>query len=500
MTIDHESVPRPGGPLSARPPLGTRLLDRPALSRSRPAPAVGRHRRPLRSRAALPAGLLGSDLLALAVAVVACAPPLPTAVLPAAAVLPAVLLPLNAAARLYRTRLTVSALDDLPALASRAAIAVAFTVTLAACLGHGHPFGGPASALRLTALLGLHTALACLARAAVYRLLRRARRRRPSPTLVLGAGQLGQRIATALLEHREYGLRPVGYLDSEPVLLAPDAPLRVLGGPDALESQIRRKRIHHIVATEGSVDDAATAAALRTAARLGCSVWIVPQLREYAALGRRGTDQLWGFPCLALARPALHRPGWLVKRAFDTAVAGAGLVLLSPLLAAVAVAVRFDTGGPGVLFRQQRTGLNGQVFTLLKFRTLRPSNEHESATRWNISQDHRMGPVGRLLRRTSLDELPQLWNVLRGDMSLVGPRPERPYFVMRFGQAYPEYPDRHRVPVGLTGLAQVNGLRGDTSIEDRARFDNRYIESWSLWQDAKILLRTAALMLHPDGS
>lgn len=111
-----------------------------------------------------------------------------------------------------------------------------------------------------------------------------------------------------------------------------------------------------------------------------------------------------------------------------------------------------------------------------------------------------MGAVGRLMRRSSLDELPQLWNVLCGDMSLVGPRPERPYFVMRFSQAYPEYADRHRVPVGLTGLAQVNGLRGDTSIEDRARFDNRYIESWSLWQDVKILCRTAALMLHPDGS
>ncbi|MFD0569642.1 sugar transferase [Kitasatospora gansuensis] len=169
------------------------------------------------------------------------------------------------------------------------------------------------------------------------------------------------------------------------------------------------------------------------------------------------------------------------------------------MLAVCALAVRVDTG-PGVLFRQQRTGLDGKVFTLLKFRTLRPANEHESATHWNIAQDHRMSRVGHFLRHSSLDELPQLWNVLRGDMSLVGPRPERPYFVMRFSQAYPEYADRHRVPVGLTGLAQANGLRGDTSIEARARFDNRYIESWNLWLDVKLLFRTAALMLHPDGS
>ncbi|MEV7181091.1 sugar transferase [Kitasatospora sp. NPDC093679] len=494
MTIDHESVPRPGGPLSARRRLGTELLERPAAGpRARPAPQVGRHRRPLRSRVALPAGLLGCDVLALAAAAALTVPGPP----PLAAALLGLLLPLNLAGGLYRSRLTVSALDDLPGLAGRAAVSTSFAVTLAACLGRFVP--GPAALFRFAGLLTAFTLLACLGRAAAYALLRRARRRRPSPTLVLGAGQLGQRIAAVLLEHREYGLRPVGYLDSQPVLLAPDAPLRLLGGHDALESQIRRKRIHHVIATEGAADDAATAAALRTAARLGCRVWVVPQLREYAALGRRGTDQLWGFPCLPLERPAVRRPGWVAKRVLDVAAAGFGLLLLSPVLAACALAVRCDTG-PGVLFRQQRTGLDGQVFTLLKFRTLRPSNEHESATRWNISQDHRMGAVGRLLRRTSLDELPQLWNVVRGDMSLVGPRPERPYFVMRFGQAYPEYQDRHRVPAGLTGLAQVNGLRGDTSIEDRARFDNRYIESWSLWQDAKILLRTAVLMLHPDGS
>jgi exopolysaccharide biosynthesis polyprenyl glycosylphosphotransferase len=195
----------------------------------------------------------------------------------------------------------------------------------------------------------------------------------------------------------------------------------------------------------------------------------------------------------------MQRPSWAVKRAFDAALAGIGLLLLAPVLLLCAIAVRLE-GGPGVIFRQERIGLDGRPFTVFKFRTLRPADEHESATRWNIADDHRLGPVGRFLRRASLDELPQLWNVLRGEMSLVGPRPERPYFVMRFAQAYPRYRERHRVPVGLTGFAQVNGLRGDTSIEDRARFDNYYIDSWSLWQDVKILLRTVLAVLRTDGS
>ncbi|MFG2822129.1 sugar transferase [Kitasatospora sp. NPDC048365] len=500
MTIDHESVPRPGRPLSS--PRRTATLDRPTGSApARPAAAPGRHRRRLHSRVALPGGLVAADVAAAAGAAALTAPAAAHPLAAAALLLP-VLVPLNLAGGLYRSRLTLSVLDEFPALAARAVVATAVVVTVGACLDGGSPAldpSGPRGALRLAALLAGMLLFTLLGRGFTYRLARRARRRRPSPVLVLGAGQLGQRIAAVLSERAEYGMRPVGFLDPDPVLLPPGSQLPVLGGREALHKVVRRHRIHHVVATEGATDEAETAASLRLAARLGCQVWLVPALREYSSVSRFPVDHLYGFPCLRLDRPALRRPTWLAKRALDIAAAGLGLLLISPVLAACALAVRFDTG-PGVLFRQQRTGLDGKVFTVLKFRTLRPSNEHESATRWNISHDHRMGAVGHFLRKTSLDELPQLWNVLCGDMSLVGPRPERPYFVMRFGQAYPEYADRHRVPVGLTGLAQVNGLRGDTSIEDRARFDNRYIESWSLWQDAKILLRTAALMLHPDGS
>ena len=148
--------------------------------------------------------------------------------------------------------------------------------------------------------------------------------------------------------------------------------------------------------------------------------------------------------------------------------------------------------------RQTRVGLDGRPFQLLKFRTLSPVPAGEP-TRWSEVDDERVGPVGRFLRRSSLDELPQLWNILRGDMSLVGPRPEQPHYSARFARRYPRYADRLRTPVGLTGWAQIHGLRGATSIEDRVSFDNYYIEHWSLWQDLKILIRTATSVVRMRG-
>jgi lipopolysaccharide/colanic/teichoic acid biosynthesis glycosyltransferase len=152
-----------------------------------------------------------------------------------------------------------------------------------------------------------------------------------------------------------------------------------------------------------------------------------------------------------------------------------------------------------VIFRQTRVGQHGELFDCLKLRTMHPANVSDSATTWSIATNDRVGPVGRLLRRTSLDELPQLWNILRGDMTLVGPRPERPHFVEQFSTQYDRYAHRHRVRAGLTGFAQVSGLRGDTSIADRARFDNYYIENWSLWLDIKILIRTFAEVFFARG-
>lgn len=143
--------------------------------------------------------------------------------------------------------------------------------------------------------------------------------------------------------------------------------------------------------------------------------------------------------------------------------------------------------------------MGGRAFTVLKFRSMRPASETESQTNWNIKNDDRLSWFGRFIRKSSLDELPQLWNILRGDMSFVGLRPERPAFVQEFSELYPRYDDRLRVPCGLTGWAQIHGLRGDTSIEERARYDNYYIENWSLWLDMKIILRTFAALTRGSG-
>ncbi|EGX54530.1 sugar transferase, partial [Streptomyces zinciresistens K42] len=242
------------------------------------------------------------------------------------------------------------------------------------------------------------------------------------------------------------------------------------------------------------------AAVLGGLAAQGCVLWeLDADPPPYGIGGPRRGGQLAGFPRRLLGPAGGLRPGGAGKRALDLALSGGLLVLAGPVLLGCALVLRV-TEGPGVVFRQERIGRDGRPFTMLKLRTHRPASEHEAATRWSVANDQDMSGFCHFLRRTSLDELLQLWNVFRGDMSLVGPRPERPYFVAKFGQAHPGYPARHRMRTGITGLAQIHGLRGDTSIEDRARYDNAYIDDWSLWQDICILLRTAAQFVRPTGS
>jgi exopolysaccharide biosynthesis polyprenyl glycosylphosphotransferase len=209
-------------------------------------------------------------------------------------------------------------------------------------------------------------------------------------------------------------------------------------------------------------------------------------------------DHIGSIPVMRIRNPNLAGPARLLKRVFDIVFAMTALIVLSPMLMIAAVAVRLESG-PGVIFRQIRIGRDGKQFELLKFRSMRPADERESRTKWCVATDDRVGRLGRFLRCTSIDELPQLWNIVRGDMTLVGPRPERPHFVELFSAQYDRYAQRHRVQVGLTGLAQVSGLRGDTSIADRARHDNFYIENWSLWLDIKIILRTFREVLVRSG-
>lgn len=217
-------------------------------------------------------------------------------------------------------------------------------------------------------------------------------------------------------------------------------------------------------------------------------IQIVPDYSEYMALGAN-VENFRGVPLISLNEsPLFGYRSWL-KRWVDVMCSGFGLLILSPLFFLVATMVKLTSRGP-ILYRQERMGLDGQTFSMLKFRSMKVDAESKTGAVWAKENDDRRTLIGTFLRSTSLDELPQLWNVFVGDMSLVGPRPERPVFVGKFRHEIPNYMLRHRVKTGITGWAQVNGWRGDTSLEKRIEFDIYYIRNWSIWFDFKILILT----------
>ncbi|MFF2729450.1 sugar transferase [Streptomyces sp. NPDC058008] len=491
MTTESAPVPRAAQATAVRRVASA--IRPPRSGQDAPAPRPAGHV----TRRRAPAALMTSDALALGLAVVLVAPwPWPPAVVLLQAAVQSLLHGLRG---LYRMGLSPSALAELPALAGLAA--VQWYVVAEALSAYDPRYAAGWTALGCAA--GLQTLAGCGARAVVHRCRRWSAARGPESTLVVGDGPLADRVVAVLQEHRRYGMRPVGQVvgSGTEVDEAPgEVPLPVLGSVQDAGRAVVQNSVRHAVFTVPPEALAEGAELFALFTRHGCRVWLITD-REAVAHCRTAPrpDHVWGFAayslCAAPRRPLARR----VKRAMDAVLAMTALVAASPLLAVCALAVRV-CDGPGVIFRQERIGGYGRPFTLLKFRTLRPADAHESATRWNVSSDRRMSRVGRTLRRTSLDELPQLWNVVRGDMSLVGPRPERPYFVKQFSRMHPGYRARHRMPVGITGLAQVHGLRGDTSIEDRARFDNRYIETWSLWQDLCVLARTAGSVFRLGGS
>jgi exopolysaccharide biosynthesis polyprenyl glycosylphosphotransferase len=327
-------------------------------------------------------------------------------------------------------------------------------------------------------------------------------------TLIVGSGKVGMLAAKRLLKEPELGLRPVGFFDNDPLEpgTAPEG-LPVLHGR-TLDSAVRELGVNHVIIAFSRASHEELLALARDCWRLGVTVSVVPRLFEIEG-ERVVTEHLGGLPLVEM-RPTDPR-GWQfrVKYAFDRLVAGIALALLFPVLALVAAAVRVTMGNP-IFYRQLRVGRDGHTFEMIKFRTMRASTG-ESDADWAEQQlgadvgaehdpeGHRVSRLGSFLRRTSVDELPQLWNVLRGDMSLVGPRPERASYVERFEQGLYRYGERHRVKSGLTGWAQVHGLRGKTSLLDRTEWDNHYIENWSLWLDLKIMLMTARAVVRGQG-
>ncbi len=399
---------------------------------------------------------------------------------------------LNASGGHYRARIAPALLDEMPKLIARALVAGAIVTSLRVVLELPVRDG-------LVYASMVFVGLALFGRSLAYPLLREYRRGGGlgDPTIIVGCGQVGSQLADTLLDHPEYGLYPIGYVDDDPLIHPNDRRIPVIGGIDQLASLLRQHRIRNVIVAFTTSRESSMVEALRTCDRMSCEIFFVPRLYELHGAGP-ATEAVWGLPLTRLSRASYRSWTWRCKRAFDFVLASLALVVLSPVMLACAIAVRIE-GGPGVIFRQERVGLDGRHFEILKFRSLKPVDDEESDKCWNIGNDPRLGPVGRVLRKLSLDELPQLWNIVRGDMSLVGPRPERPSFVAEFSLQFPRYVARHRVPAGLTGWAQVHGLRGDTDIADRAAFDNYYIENWSMWSDIKIMLRTVSQVFGGRG-
>ncbi len=303
--------------------------------------------------------------------------------------------------------------------------------------------------------------------------------------LVAGSGHLAEQVIDRIHNHPESGLRVVGVLGDPALRRVRGIP--VVGGYEELKPVIAQTGAGQVVLALSRTEGERLEAMIDALEDEMVDVRLVPDLLHVLTL-RTSVEDFDGLPMIALRQSPLV--GWaaIQKRAFDIAVAGVGLVLAAPLLGLLALVVALAEGRP-VLFRQQRMGLDGRVFDMLKFRSMGRDAESDGPV-WSQRSDARTTRTGALLRRTGLDELPQLWNVLRGDMSLVGPRPERPVFIERFRREVPGYMLRHKVKAGLTGWAQANHWRGDTSLQERIEHDLFYIQNWSLGLDVRILLMT----------
>jgi Undecaprenyl-phosphate glucose phosphotransferase len=347
----------------------------------------------------------------------------------------------------------------------------------------GHEY----SRLVIVVFLAQSIVAVSLARAALREALRFARRHGYNQryAIVVGGGEPAAEVLRVLRRRSDVGIRVLGLLSDKQEV--PDN-VRWLGGIEDVRAVLDRQQVDIVFIALPHADYSRTTTVLNSIGDDPVAIHLVPDVFGLVP-ARGGIEEFETVPFIHLRESRLS--GWssALKRGFDLALGAVALVLAAPVMLAVAVALKLMSPGP-VLYRQERMGVDGQRFRMLKFRTMRVDAEAETGPVWARPHDPRRTGLGAFLRRTSLDELPQLFNVLRGQMSLVGPRPERPSFVEEFRRRVPGYMLRHKVKAGITGWAQINGWRGNTSIEKRIECDLYYIERWSLGFDLKILIQT----------
>ncbi len=349
---------------------------------------------------------------------------------------------------------------------------------------------------RLVVLIACFLAVAfVLAGRACFRLIKVFAYRRGiglKRVAIVGGGEMGERIVDRIRKRVELGYLIVGQIleNSKGRIRS----IELLGHLDGIRAIIEVNKIDSLIITFPLRSHHKVTKILSECEDLPVDFQFVPDMYEMMT-SKLSLYDIDGVPLIGLKEFPLAGWGRLAKRAVDVGLSSIFLGLASPLIVVIAVMIKLTSRGP-VFFRQERVGEDGRIFRIFKFRSMRVEAEEKTGPVFATANDSRRTEIGAILRRASLDEIPQLINVLKGEMSLVGPRPERPHFVEQFEKEIPRYLERHKVKSGITGWAQVNGLRGNTSIEERVKHDLYYIENWSLGLDLKILIRTAASMLH----
>ncbi|MSU77006.1 MAG: undecaprenyl-phosphate glucose phosphotransferase [Gemmataceae bacterium] len=314
----------------------------------------------------------------------------------------------------------------------------------------------------------------------------RSRGYNQTQTLIVGTGRVARKTARALRTTSWLGFKNVGFIEDKPTHWASD--LDILGTINDLSKLVQKYQVSHvfICLPMSRFDDARRV--FDTLSQTFADVRLIVDLPALAGVSFTTTN-FDGMPMVGLRESPLHGMNIVVKRVMDVLLSFFGILFISPLLLLIAALVKVTSPGP-VFYSQERCGLNGHRFRMLKFRSMRIDAEQKTGAVWACKDDPRKTKLGTFLRKTSLDELPQLFNVLMGDMSLVGPRPERPVFIDKFEKTIPNYQVRHAMQAGITGWAQVNGWRGDTSLRKRIQFDLYYITHWTPWLDLRILWLT----------
>jgi Undecaprenyl-phosphate glucose phosphotransferase len=339
--------------------------------------------------------------------------------------------------------------------------------------------------------LGLTVALTYASREAVREVLERRWRAGIGlkRILIAGAGDLGRVLADRMLQHRELGYQVVGFIDDR---AGGDhlgyRGLPLLGTLADVADVVHAERVDHLYVALPIEEHSKLLELMETASREYIDVKVVPDILQFIAL-RSSLEDLDGLPVINMNDVPLQGFKAWIKRSLDVVLSLLAMLVLAIPFAIIAAIVKWSSSGP-VFYTQERMGLDGRAFTVYKFRSMHHDAEDSSGPVWAREDDPRATPIGRWLRRFDLDELPQFWNVLKGEMSIVGPRPERPFFVQQFKHRIPQYMLRHKVKAGITGWAQVNGWRGNTSLEKRIEYDLYYIENWSVTLDLKIMWLT----------